>query len=258
MLQTRLPLEPQSIFPGLSGGFKMHDLRRHWEKKSYPPRASEPAPQRSQTSSLFSLPTELRLEIYARVLPTLDQTTEIVPLNQDSARVTTKVGHEKTGPRDLTKCNVLRVCKAVHNEALELLYHNITYRFAATKTLYLFLRHIGSRGRQLLKSIDVLCGSREDAITFSLLATCEKLRSIRIRLPRPMILWPGAPIWSIDGMGALLMLSGLEEVKFGDCGPRFKTCMDEDKSDAAVLRRELTRPKQEPSRVRWVNYQLDI
>lgn len=264
-LQIRMPLDPQATMGGLHGGFRISDMRSRFERRSTAmPTEAASGEERRQTSSLFSLPTELRLEIYSHVLPSLDSVTEIVPLNRDSARVVTKTGQEKTGPRDLTKANLLRTCKAVHNEALDILYNLTTYKFistkilSATKTLYLFLRHIGKAGRELLRSVDVWCGNREDALAFALLATCSKLRAITIRLPRPVVLFPGAPIWCIDGMACLLSLSGLEEVRFGDCGPEFKMHMDESKHDAAIIKRELTRARGTAGSVRWVDGYLDV
>lgn len=253
-LQVRIPLDPQAILPGLHG-VRINELKERWERRASGrpvPVAGRRAPQKS---SLFSLPTEIRLEIYSMILPRLDAVTDIVPLNRDSARVITAMGYEKTGPRDLTKPNLLRTCRAANEEAMDILYSNITFRFTSTKVLYLFLRSIGKGGRQLIKSVDVRCGSREDAITFALLASCDKLRAMTIRLPRSVIFSPGAPIWSMDGMSCLLALSGLEQVTFGACEPNHMT---DDKPDAAIIRRELTRPKSAPGGIRSINGYLDV
>ncbi|KAK4548244.1 hypothetical protein LTR36_010114 [Oleoguttula mirabilis] len=257
-LQVRIPLDLQATIGGSHGGYRMQDMKSRWERRIAAHQAAPPRTQRPQTSSLFSLPTELRLEIYRHILPSLDSVTEIVPLNRDSARVVTKAGQEKTGPRDLSKTNILRTCKAIHHEALDMLFATTTYQFGSTKLLYLFLRHVGSPGRSLLTSVDVYCGSREDAITFALLATCSKLRRITIRFPRPTITFPGSRIWIMDGMACLLTLSGLEDVKFGDCGANFPMYMNESKPDAAIIRRELTRPRGAAGGVRWVDGYLDV
>jgi len=256
-LQVRIPLEPQALLGGLYG-FRMHDMRKRFEPIQFDHPISSHPRQHLQTSSFFTLPLELRLEIYALILPSLTPIQEIVPLNNDSSRIVTTQGCTKTGPRDLTKPNLLRTCRAVHAEALDLLFTTTTYRFASSKVLYLFLRHIGRPGRERLRSIDVQCGSREDAISFALLASCTKLRAITIRLGRPRILFPRAPPWCVDGMAALLALSGLEEVRFGDCGPKVRYYLDESKADAEVVRKEVMRPQGAEGAVRWVDGYLDV
>ena len=257
-LQVRIPLEPQATLGGLHGGFRIQEMRSKWEKRTQLSSVPGSRFHVGQTSSLFSLPTELRLEIYSMILPDLDNVTEVVPINRDSPRVVTRAGQEKTGPRDLTKCNLLQTCRAIHNEALDLLYTTRAYRFANAKTLYLFLRAIGPSGRGLLKNVDVYCGSREDAITLALLATCPKLRSIIVRLPRPKLLFPRSPIWLADGVACLLSLSGLEDVSFGECGPNFPHYMRDGMKDAEIVRRELTRHKDSPGNIRWVYGYLDL
>lgn len=255
-LQVRIPLDPQALLGGLHGnGFQ--SLVSKFEKFSPGTKSATPTQRFPQTSSLFSLPTELRLEIYAQVLPHLDDVTEIVPLNRDSARVISKAGYEKTGPRDTTKHNVLRTCRAINDEASDLLYSSSTFRFAASKTMYLFLRSIGKRGRQLVHSVDVYCGSREDAMAFALLASCEQLQYLTVRLPRPKILPPRSPLWCVDGMSCLLSLSGLRSVKFGFCESSFG-CMDDSRSDADVIRKALTRPKGAAGSLRTINGYLDV
>ncbi|TKA49900.1 hypothetical protein B0A55_13124 [Friedmanniomyces simplex] len=216
-LQIRIPLEARAIFPPLScSGGSVMNTKDWWERRACRvPCQRTKGRQKMQTSYLFTLPTELRLQIYAMVLPRLDDITEISTLNKDSSRIATRVGIEKTGPRDLTKTNILRTCKAIHAEALDLLYTNPTYSFENCKVLYLFLRHIGGDGRGLVKAVDIVCGSREDAITLSLLATCYNLKRIVIRLPRARLLVPRAPLWLADGVAALLELRGLQDVRVG-------------------------------------------
>lgn len=241
-LQVRIPLEPQALLAGLYSN-KFESLRSTWERKSNIKSTSAPMSKVMQSSSLFSLPTEIRLEIYAMILPSFDTVTEIVSLNPDSARVITKQGYEKTGPRDITKPNILRTCRTVNEEALDLIYAHTTFQFRSTKVMYLFLRSIGKAGRSLIKSVDVHCGGREDAIAFAILDSCENLRTITIRLPRPALLFSKPPpIWMLDGVSCLLALSGLEKVSFGDCGPRVNA-MSDDKPGAAIIRKELTRPR---------------
>ena len=109
----------------------------------------------------------------------------------------------------------------------------------------------------MITSIDILCGSREDAIAFALLASCDKLRKITIRLPRPVISFPGAPIWISDGTSCMLALSGLQEVAFGSCESS-TNYMNDDKPDAAILRRELTRPRGGLGNIRSINGYLDV
>ncbi|EME38439.1 hypothetical protein DOTSEDRAFT_75842 [Dothistroma septosporum NZE10] len=251
---------PDEVLTGvLGGGYRMSDLRHMWERKSQLGRTEMTSETRSQSSGLFSLPTELRLEIYAMVLPVMDKVTAMVPLHKDSARVITKMGYDKTGPRDVTKIHVLGTCHAAYEEALDILYMDTTYKFESTKLLYLFLRHIGHHGRRLLKSVDVVCGQREDAIAFALLASCPKLKSITLRLGRPMLLGPGPPLWVIDGVACLLELSGLQRVEFGH-DPVFQSrpYLENGNPDAAIVRRELMRPKGQQSGVRWVGGHLDI
>lgn len=245
-LQVRIPLEPQSQM-GLYC-YAMQDVRAKWERRTATQGRPKSGSRVTQSSSLFSLPTELRLEIYKQILPELESITPILQLNRDSARVITSMGYSKTGPRDLTKANILRTCRAVYEEAADLLYSNSTFAFQGkdgTKVLYLFLRSIGQAGRDLIKSVDVQCGNREDAMGFALLASCAKLHTITIRLPRPMILFPRAPLWCVDGVSCLLALSGFKEVKF-EAPDHAVTYLSDDKDDAAVIRRELTRTKGTP------------
>ena len=241
-LSVKIPLDPQALLPGLHG-YRLDSIRSKFERRAMTNNVSNTMSRLPQSSSLFSLPTEIRLEIYAMVLPALDVETEIVPLHSESARVITAVGAAKTGPRDTTKPNLLRTCRAVNEEAMDILYSHTKFKLASTKTIYLFLRSIGKAGRRLIKTVDVQCGGREDAIAFALLACCEKLRAITLRIPRPMLIIPGAaPIWLIDGVSCLLALSGLEEVAFGGGKPSLNW-MNDEQPDAAIVKRELTRPK---------------
>jgi hypothetical protein len=244
-LQVRIPLEPQAMLAGLYSN-KFESLWTTWERRSSIRSASAPMTKVSQSSSIFSLPTEIRLEIYAMILPSLEEETEIVSLNADSPRVITKQGYEKTGPRDITKPNILCTCRTINEEAMDLIYAHTTFRFRSTKVMYLFLRSIGKAGRRSIKAVDVYCRGREDAIAFAILGSCESLRAMTIRLPRPVLLFSGPPpIWMLDGVSCLLALSGLSEVTFGDCGPR-ENSMNDENPDAAIIRKELTRPKGTP------------
>lgn len=255
-LAIRIPLDPHSVL-GLQGG-RINDMKSRFEKM--PSRTIETAQHApsTQVSPLFTLPTELRLQIYSYVLPRMSSTTTIQPLNRDSARIVTEEGASKVGPRDLTKTNILCTCRAVHSEGLDLLFSSIAYRFPSTKVLYLFLRHIGPHGRSLLRSVDVHAGGREDAIAFALLGSCETLRCMTIRLFRSTLLPPSPPIWMADGMACLLDISGLEEVKFGECGSERNYSLSEDSCDAVILRRELTRKRGSPGGLRWVDGRLDL
>ncbi|KAK4499221.1 hypothetical protein PRZ48_009734 [Zasmidium cellare] len=261
-LQNRIPIDAQSIESDLRGGQALSAIRNLWERRSKPQQHLQPTTHRHpQPSTLFSLPTELRLQIYSQIMPSMDRLTPITTLSKQSIRIVTEMGFSKTGPRDMTKINLLSTCRAVHEEALDILFTNTTYKFESTKLLYLFLRHIGEHGRALLKYVDVACGDREDPIAFSLLASCPKLKGITIRLRRPVLILPGSPLWLLDGVACLLELSGLEKVTFGECKVRegkLPKYLDESKADAAIVRRELTRPKGSPGGVRWVDGHLDI
>lgn len=252
-LQIRMPLEASRAT--LDYSF----LVDRWEQRSraIPPGSRIQAEVR-QKSGLFSLPTELRLEIYSYILPSLSDITEIVPLHRDSPRMITKTGFDRPGRRDKTKANLLLACKAIYLEALDLLYSNTIFKINTTRTLYLFLRNVGHVGRQMLRAVDVTCGQREDAVAFALLGSCRELKSLTIRLGRPRLLFPMAPLWVADGVACMLALSGLEEVKFGECSKAVHMDMSEEKPDAAILRRELTRPKGAPSGVREVDGILDL
>lgn len=255
-LQLRIPLESP-----LTQRYTLNysSLVERWERRSRAPQsAHEPRAALAQTSGLFSLPTELRLQIYAYILPSLDAVTEIVPLHRDSPRIITKAGLERPARRDKTKANLLLACRTVYLEALDLLYANTTFRFDATRTLYLFLRHVGRAGRRMVRAVDVVSGQREDAAAFALLGACGELGSLTVRLGRPKLLLPNSPLWIVDGVACLLALRGLEEVRFAECSKAARMDLSEEKPDAAVLRRELMRAKGEPSGIREVNGLLDL
>jgi hypothetical protein len=252
-LQIRMPLETSR--PALD----YSSLVNHWELRTRAaPSGCRTQAELPQKSGLFSLPTELRLQIYGYILPSLADTTEIVPLHRDSTRIITKAGFSRPGRRDQTKANLLLACKAIYIEALDLLYSNTVFKLDTTRTLYLFLRNIGVVGRQMLRGVDVTCGQREDAVAFALLGACGELKSVRIRLARPRLLFPMAPLWVADGVACLLALSGLKEVGFGESSGVAKMDMSEEKADAAVLRRELTRERGARSGVREVDGVLDL
>jgi hypothetical protein len=252
-LQIRMPLEASRATLDYSS------LIDRWEQRSRStPSSSRTHPELPQQSGLFSLPTELRLQIYTYILPNLSNTTEIVPLHRDSSLTITKAGFDRPGRRDKTKANLLLACKAIYLEALDLLYSNTTFKLDATRTLYLFLRNIGAVGRQMLRAVDVTCGQREDAVAFALLGSCRELKSVTVRLARPRLMFPMAPLWVADGVGCLLGLRGLEEVRFGESSGAMHVDMSEEKPDAAVLRRELMREKGSPSGVREVDGVLDL
>lgn len=253
-LQIRMPLETSRETLNYSS------LVKRWEQRSRakPPGTGRLQEEAHQTSGLFSLPTELRLQIYSYILPNPPDVTEIVPLHRDSPRVITKAGFDRPGPRDKTKANLLLACKTIYLEALDLLYSNTTFKVDTTRSLYLLLRNIGHVGRQMLRSVDFTCGQREDAVALALLGSCRELRVVTIRLARPKLMFfPTAPLWVGDGVACLLALSGLEEVMFGACS-KAAVDMSDDKPDAAVLRRELMRPRGTPSGVREVEGVLDL
>ncbi|KAK0958406.1 hypothetical protein LTS16_010713 [Friedmanniomyces endolithicus] len=252
-LQVRIPLEAQAIFSPLrSSGNGVADTE-DWRKASRTPHQQTNRQQQVQTSSLFTLPVELRLQIYALVLPQLDDVTEISSLKANRPRIAAMFDR-KPRLRDPTKTNLLRACQAIHSEALDLLYSKSTFTFDSCKTLYLFLRHIGVHGRGVLRSIDIVCGSREDAIALSLLATCYELKRIVLRLTRARLVFPRASLWLTDGVAALLALRGLQEVRVGNgsgcvkhIGPHClgRVLVSLGRRDAEVVERELERPRGE-------------
>ncbi|KAK0302892.1 hypothetical protein LTR01_008447 [Friedmanniomyces endolithicus] len=274
-MQVRIPLEAQAVFtPFPPSGDGCVDPKDRWRASRIPPQATD-RQQQVQTSLLFALPVELRLQIYAMVLPQLDDITEISTLKEDSTQIAANVGSRETTPhsrpQDFTKLNLLRTCKALHSETLDSLYATPTFTFDTSKTLYLFLRHIGARGRAVLGSVNIACGSREDAIALSLLATCHNLQRITVRLRRARLVFPRASLWVVDGVAALLALRGLREVRFGNgsgciafvcaygelarCGPGL---VGKGHVDAAVVTREIQRPRGEAGGVRWVDGYMDI
>ncbi|EMC93508.1 hypothetical protein BAUCODRAFT_95278, partial [Baudoinia panamericana UAMH 10762] len=175
MEQCRMPLEPRATMPGFYGDRGTKALPRQWyRRKDRLPSSFDP-PTKRQASPFFALPVELRLTIYTMVLPQLGNAAN-VPWSER-----------------VTEINILRTCAQIRNEALDVLYTGHTFKFANCKTLYMFLRNIGKNGRDLLQAVDTYCRSREDSITFSLLASCPRLRTITIRYPYPRLLIPGAP-----------------------------------------------------------------
>jgi hypothetical protein len=258
-LQLRMPLEATRSTLDYSS------LVSRWERRSHatPPTTSASTTSTSttshpQTSPLFALPTELRLQIYSYILPSVSSLTEIVPLHRDSPRTITKQGFSRPGPRDKTKANLLLTCRAIYSEALDLLFRNTVFKLDTTRALFLFLRNIGPVGRDRVRGLDVTCGQREDAVAFALMGCCDRLRSLTIRLARPRLVFPTAPLWITEGVACLLALSGLEEVRFGASCGNVKVDLGEAMHDAGVLRRELMRAKGEVSGVREVDGVLDL
>ncbi|PPJ60784.1 hypothetical protein CBER1_02360 [Cercospora berteroae] len=257
-LQVRNPLDmnkPDSL-PG--GKSRFNALRRRFDRQfGDTPERAVTSSRRAQKSPFFTLPTELRLEIYSMLMPRLDKVTAIVPLNADTNRVITEAGHSKRRARDTTKINIMLTCRAIYEEALDILFSNTIFKFGSTKVMYLFLRHIGNYGRQLLKAVDIICGAREDAIAFALLGACDKLQCITIRLPRPMLVYPHARPWVIDGVSCMLHLSGLECVQLAECNPTTRHLGD-NPHDTKILKRELMRSKNKRSSIRWVSGAMDL
>ena len=260
-LQLRMPLEATRSTLDYSS------LVNRWERRSNatPPTSSTSTSiptlaftSHAQTSPLFTLPTELRLQIYSYILPSVSSLTEIVPLHRDSPRTITRQGFSRPGPRDKTKANLLLSCRAIYSEALDLLFRNTVFKLDTTRALFLFLRNIGPVGRDRVRGLDVTCGQREDAVAFALTGSCEKLRNLTIRLARPRLMFPMAPLWVSEGVACLLALSGLEEVRFGESCGNPKMDLGEGMHDAGVLRRELMRKKGQGSGVREVDGVLDL
>lgn len=253
-LQVRLPFDSEA-WRAETEGNTFDDRWRIFENDSKP-RSQPTQPSRpSRWTSFFSLPAELRLQIYALVLPDLPSTVDIVQMNRDSMRVCTKNILAHPAPQDRTRCNMLRTCRQIHRECMYFLF-NRTFRCSTSKVLYLFLRRIGATGRRYVQAINIMCGGREDAMTFALLACCESLSSITIRLARPTISLPRAPIWLMDGMACLLNVSGLQSVEFGDCGSSWQ--MTSSSHDAEIIRKELMRPRTSPGSITSVDGVLNV
>lgn len=72
-LQIRTPLETNRTTLDYSS------LVDRWERRSRMWGDSRSRPELPQTSGLFSLPTELRLQIYSYILPSISEVTEVVP-----------------------------------------------------------------------------------------------------------------------------------------------------------------------------------
>jgi hypothetical protein len=208
-LQLRFPLEPHK---SLRRSIDFSKVRGMWERKVQQNQAREVEflPRASQSSSLFSLPTEVRLIIYDYVLPSVHGVNKMMPLHRDSMRIVPEDTLFRPRRLDTTKANLLLTCKVMHSEALNLLYTGGTFRFDCSRDLYLFLRGIGHWGRQLLTSVELTSGDREDAIALSLLASCERLNTFTIRINRAKLVWRDAPMWVHEGAACLLALDGLE------------------------------------------------
>ncbi|KXT08635.1 hypothetical protein AC579_6562 [Pseudocercospora musae] len=256
-LQSRIPFEVRVESARTSAQFEDLKSRFEWMSTYQSPniRQQTGAAAAAQTSSFFTLPAELRLQIYSYIMPKLDGTTSIVALN-DSGRVLRDTAFKKIGRRDTTTTNLLGTCHVIYDEAIDAIFSNITYRFATSKVLYMFLRRIGHRGRQLLKSVDLVCGCREDAVTLALLAACPKLQNITLRFPRPWLIYQSAPIWVLDGVACLLQLSGLEAVRLEQAyeGKPFLSLASK---DGQLLARELKRPRGAKGSIRWINGTID-
>jgi hypothetical protein len=178
--------------------------------------------------------------------------------------VVTSAVANKVGRRDYTQINLLATCKIIHREALGFLFHKRAFRFqhlssnnfnsTSSKTLYLFLRHIGAQGRAELECVDIQLGGREDAIAFALLASCRNLKSITIRHSKPhLIAVPTPPVWLVEGIASFLSLRGLGNVNFAN--PEQDECrwLHASDQDAIVITRELSKNRGEPSSVRFVD-----
>lgn len=245
-LQLRMPLEATRSTLDYSSLVSRWEGRSHQSPRPTPTSTTtQPSTSRPQTSPLFTLPTELRLQIYSYILPSVSAQTEIVPLHRDSPRTITKQGFSRPGPRDKTKANLLLTCKTIYSEALDLLFRATVFKLDTTRALFLFLRNIGPVGRDRVRALDVTCGQREDAVAFALLGSCGRLRKLTIRLARPRLLFPLAPLWVEEGVACLLALRGLEEVRFGESCGAAKVDLGEGMGDADLLRRELMRERGE-------------
>jgi hypothetical protein len=255
-LQLRIPLELQTA-PG-----RLHSLV-HSSHGPYPGSQVTKLDNLScgvreaRSHPLLALPTEIKMQIYSMIMPAMDRFTTIIATDREGTCLSTLSSFEERRLHILRRLHLLRTCSSIYDDARDIFFHATTYKFESSRVMYLFLRHIGSHGRQLLRSVDVVCGSREDAIAFALLAACPRLRSLAIRLPRPKLL-PGnrASLWILDGLACLLELSGLEEVTFGECD--VLPYLSDNTHDAEVLRRELTRPRGARSGIRWVDGFPDI
>ena len=280
-LQIRVPLEPQAVLPGLYGGDVALGGRRRvregWEERvgreRLGNRAAKPTEGSVQSGTgLFSLPTELRLQIYEYVLPRLEPLEPMEQLHRDSPCLVTQAGRTKPGRLDKTRTAILQTCRTIRNEALDLLFARRTFSLHSAKALYLFLRQIGQSGRDRIQGVDVRYVQREDALAFSLLATCPKLRSLTLR--RQLQRLDGvrsSPLWRTDGLAALLEISGLETVTVLGYDAEKALVAESIRAwrrdtvddaeivlDEPVLVRELTRPRGTESGVRWVNGLPDL
>ncbi|QIX00019.1 hypothetical protein AMS68_005536 [Peltaster fructicola] len=209
-------------------------------------------------SSFMKLPVEIRLQIYGYILPRLGRRCHIQEDPYSSATFQL-MAVPAVGPVSPGELDILRTCRTIHAEALSELYSKTELAFSSTKLLYIFLRTVGRRGRRFLQAVAIKYGSREDALAFALLACCESLATFRIMVARPTLMYPGAPFWIIDGIATMLDNSGIERVHFvrdvQSQAIRKSSLGLEDYSstDTQVIRRELTRPRDSPSNVRFID-----
>jgi hypothetical protein len=251
-LQVRIPLDIHTSPGQLAHHFKHDNWSHRLEQQTPMVDSTNTTLSKVEGYRLLALPTEIKMQIYSMIIPTMDRVTSITAADREGTRLSTPHSVQQPCHDNESSLHLLRSCRAILYDAQDVLFHATTYRFESTKLMYLFLRHIGSHGRQLLRSVDVVCGSREDAIAFALLAACPKLNSITIRMCKGKLL-PGisCSLWVLDGVACLLELSGLETVTFGECG--FSAHLREDMHDGRIVRRELTRLRGDPSGIRWVN-----
>ena len=214
-----------------------------------------------QRASLLTLPTELRLYIYNMLLPDIPKITSVIPDEEAMFRVRPRCLAEEERTSTPGTLSILCTCEAIRQEVLDLLFKQRVFRFeslpnrrprsSSTKIMYLFLRRIGSRGRALIRNVDVQTGSREDALAFSLLASCPALKSVTLRHPHPNIMIPRAPIWYVDGIACLLSLRGMENIEFAE--GQNPQCLRASSIDASAIRKELTRNRYERGGIRWLD-----
>lgn len=249
-LQLRIPINTQSTAIDYASLVNRWNQRRSAAALPPQPTDTRHPSKPSQTGSpLMKLPPELRLQIYFYILPTLPSETELTSLNRDSSRIIrTHTGVPiPIAPRGnvKSKLTLLQTCKTLHFEALDYMYAQTTFRVNTTRDLYLFLRTVGPAGRAALRAVDVTCGQREDAVAFALLGACGGMGKLVIRLARGQLLPKGAALWVTEGMGSLLALRGLEEVRFGECCGVVGVDLGEGMEGAEIIRREVMRGRGE-------------
>lgn len=255
-LQVRLPFEQPQWFidsSSMHGSFKARVSR--FETQSRQEQAEASSGSTRFKARFFSLPTEIRLQIYQQILPACESTTEIVQVDRDSMRITTAQALHRPRAHDPTQSSILRVCHTTYHEVLDLIFSHRTFVFASSKLLYMFLRRIGRPGRSLLRSIDCTFGQREDAVTFALLSTCDALEHVSLHLGRQELMLAYAPLWVEDGVACLLDINGLRGVEYASKG---NLLAQGNSHDAVVVRRELTRERGSPCMVATMNGRLVI